>query len=608
VRSRSACWTLALLTFLGGALLIASSSVSARTAALSPSRLAARDPGLRLSETTVVVTGDGATVVAVRHRANFIAALGSNETVIGGDRGDVLAARGTNVTIRAGNGNAVVFAGPRGTLIGGRGRDLLVATKANTIVIVRGSGSEVVVSGAHDRVMCSSRAHDVLVYRGPSDTVSRSCRAAGARVRPVRMLASARLAAHAGTDAARAHAAAVTGDGSNDRPYTAGCDPGPGADCTVSAFPQRTLDGPWANEYVPAYSCPGSDPYLLRKRYGPPFTNWGPGVQIQEDDGANPIGVSISGQRLLKAPLANVFGATLTGYPNSSATNWLWGGSHWYKVVLHCSANKCHGTDLVGRPRGCGGGEADKPAAVASSARPPSHGLAAQLAARDPGAPLGGNTIVVAGAGARVFGVPRRANFIIALGANERISGGAKNDQLGAIGANVTISGGRGDDLIYGGPGGRLIGGPGRDRLARLTAAAQIEGNGSSATPYQAPCTTVQKDSCTISSFPSRELDGLWANEFVPAYQCPDDHQYLYFKNYAPAGTTIPHGVEVHQDSIGISITATVRPKGADLIGRTYGTATGFPNSSATSWAFGKHSYRVILHCTSFANLAATIF
>jgi Ca2+-binding RTX toxin-like protein len=607
VRPRSARRTPGLVALSVGAGLIACSSVSAHMAGPSPSRLASRDPGLRLAVNTIVVTGDGATVLGVRHRANFIAALGSNETVIGGDRGDVLAARGANVTIRAGNGNDVIFGGPRGTLIGGRGRDLLVATKANTTVVVRGSGSEVVVSGAHDRVVCSPRVHAVLIYRGTSDTVSGSCRAAGARVLSARRLASARLAAHAGRDAARAQAAAVTGDGSNDRPYTAGCDRGPGADCTVSAFPKRTLDSPWANEYVPAYSCPGSDPYLLRKRYGPPFTNWGAGVQIQEDDGANPIAVSISGQKLLKAPLASVFGATLTGYPNSSATNWLWGGSHWYKVVLHCSSNKCQGTDLVGRPRGCGGGEADKPMAVAGTARPPTHGFAPQLAARDPGAPLGGNTIVVRGDGARVFGVPRRPNFIIALGANETIRGGKKNDQLGALGTDVTIRGGRGDDLIYGGPGGTLIGGPGRDRLARL-AGAQLEGNGSSATPYQAPCTTVQKDSCTVSSFPSRELDGLWANEFVPAYQCPDDHQYLYFKNYASAGTTIPHGVEVHQDSIGISITATVRPKGADLIGRTYGTATGFPNSSATSWGFGKHSYRVILHCTSFPNLAATIF
>jgi hypothetical protein len=604
VRVRSARRIAGLLPCLVGVLLIAAAGTSARTGAPSPSRLASRDPGLRLAQNTIVVTGDGATVLGVRRRANFIAALGPNETVIGGQRNDLLAARGSNVTIRAGDGNAVIFGGPRGTLIGGRGRDLLVAPKAGATVVVRGSGSKVVLSGAHDRVICSRKAHGVLIYRGSSAVVDGSCRAAGARV-----LSASRLASARGADAG-AQAAAITGSGSNDSPYTAGCDDPQNEDCTVSAFPKRTLDGAWANEYVPAYSCPGDHPYLLNKGYAPAFTSWGVGVQIQEDDGAYPIGVSITSQRLLQPPLANIFGGTYTGYPNSSATNWLWGGSHWYKVVLHCTSNKCHGTDMVGPPPGCGGGEADKPAAVAAArpaTRRSARGLAAQLAARDPGAAVGGNTIVVTGAGARVFGVPRRVNFIIALGAHERISGGEKDDQLGALGTNVTINGGRGDDLIFGGPGGKLIGGPGRDRLARL-AAAQIEGNGSSATPYQAPCTTVQKDSCTVSSFPSRELDGLWANEFVPAYQCPDDHQYLYFKNYAAAGTTIPHGVEVHQNSIGISITATVRPKGADLIGRTYGTATGFPNSSATNWALGKSSYRVILHCTSFPNLAATIF
>jgi hypothetical protein len=316
--------------------------------------------------------------------------------------------------------------------------------------------------------------------------------------------------------------------------------------------------------------------------------------------------------------------------------------------------------------------QAISPARV-SAARPARGGLAATLAARDPGAPIAGNTIVVAGTGARVFGVPRRPNFIMALGANETISGGAENDQLGALGSNVTINGGAGDDLIFGGPGGTIAGGPGRDQLIernpggtiltgsgdeviasgshdrvvcspgardilihrrpgdtisptcrgdrarvlsirrsgaqRARMAAAIEGNGSNATPYQTACTTKQKDSCTVSTFPARQLDGLWANEFVPAYQCPDDHQYLYFKNYAPPGTTIPHGVELDRDSdVGVSITATVRPRGADLIGRTYGTATGFPNSGATNWALGKRSYRVILHCTSFPNLAAMIF
>src|SRR5436305_847626 len=76
VRARSARRIAGLLALLVGALLIACSGASARTAALSPSRVASRDPGLRLAQNTIVVTGDGATVHGVRHRANFVAALG----------------------------------------------------------------------------------------------------------------------------------------------------------------------------------------------------------------------------------------------------------------------------------------------------------------------------------------------------------------------------------------------------------------------------------------------------------------------------------------------------------------------------------------------------
>ena len=46
-----------------------------------------------------------------------------------------------------------------------------------------------------------------------------------------------------------------------------------------------------------------------------------------------------------------------------------------------------------------------------SSATP----LAALLAARDPGARIGANTIVATGSGGSVFGVPGRPNFITAL-------------------------------------------------------------------------------------------------------------------------------------------------------------------------------------------------
>jgi Ca2+-binding RTX toxin-like protein len=101
-------------------------------------------------------------------------------------------------------------------------------------------------------------------------------------------------------------------------------------------------------------------------------------------------------------------------------------------------------------------------------------GSPGQLLARDPGARVGGNTIVATDRGEKVFGVPRRPNFILGLGSNETISGGAGDDQIRAFGVNVTIRGGRGDDLVYGGPSGTLIGGPGHDLLIESGADATV--------------------------------------------------------------------------------------------------------------------------------------
>jgi len=638
------------------------------------SRFATLDPGARVGGNTIVVAGNGATVFGVPRRPNFIAALGSNETILGGSGSDILGARGVHATIHAGRGNATIYGGPEGTLIGGSGSDLLVDDEAGATVLVRGSGTEVVVSGRNDRVLCAAGVHNILIYRSVTDTVSARCRADHARVR------AAGTALSEQTPPA-SDVSAVTGDGSNGNPYTAPCEDPQNVDCTVSAFPQRTLSGAWANEYVPSYGCPVDHPYLLNHIYSPHFTSWGFGVEIQEDDAAFPIGVSITGQKLLDAPFANVFGATLTGYPNSSATNWLWGGTHWYKVVLHCTSDKCHSTDLVGPPQGCGGGGAADRARTAGGTTPTGLGLAPLLAGLDPGSRLGGTTIVVAGTGATVYAVPRRPNIVMALGSHDTVfADGSGNDQAGALGRSVTLRAGSGNDHFYGGPGGTLIGGSGHDQLvdtkgratvsvrgsgdevvvsgrndrvlcapgarniviyrgatdtinstchadharvrsdaglhapglAQLAAASTIVGDGSSANPYQAPCDQFTKDSCTVNAFPARTLGGLWANEYVPAYLCPDDHPYLYYKGYAPLGTTIPHGVEIQEDwgtpwPIGISITATVKPAGTGLIARAYGTATGPGNSSATNWTTGEHTYKVILHCTSHANLG-TIF
>ena len=54
-------------------------------------------------------------------------------------------------------------------------------------------------------------------------------------------------------------------------------------------------------------------------------------------------------------------------------------------------------------------------------------------------------------------------------------------------------------------------------------------------------------------------------------------------------------------------LTATLGLKGSGLLSYTHGTATGFPNSSATNWTLGSHWYKVTLHCTDLTNLA-TIF
>jgi hypothetical protein len=250
------------------------------------------------------------------------------------------------VTLRDRGGRDVIHGGPDGTLIGGPAADLVTATRGGAKVKA-GPGDVVILGGRGDRVVCRSGARGLVIRRSSGTAVDPACRRGGARVRPL-----ARRVAK--PPASRA--ALVTGDGSDDNPFTAPCDDPGDVDCTVSAFPHRGLSGAWANEFVPAYECPTDHPYLVSKEYAPPFTSWGAGVEIQEDDSRFPIGVSISSERLLQPPLANVFGGTYTGYPNSSATNWLWGGSHWYKVVLHCTSDKCHSTDNVGPPPGCGSG------------------------------------------------------------------------------------------------------------------------------------------------------------------------------------------------------------------------------------------------------------
>ena len=309
-----------------------------------------------------------------RGRPNFMAALGSRETLVGGGRGDNLGALGDHVTIIGGGGNDLLYGDRDATLVGGSGNDLLTDRGANA-TIRAGSGDVVIAAGRRDRVLCSRGARNVTVYAGRSDSVSSTCRASHGRVLPLGRLQRLRQ-----PEPARAAAGEVTGDGSNSNPFTAFCNSS-GAGCTV-AFPARTLKGAWANEYVPAYSCPGAFPYLLDKNYAPRFATWGPGVEIQRNqfrDLGYPIQVNITGKSYFnEATRPNLFSGTLTGFPNSSATNWLWdlgmggrGGPNSYQIILHCTSNRCEATDAVGRPPGCARGAiADRPPRAASAKRP----------------------------------------------------------------------------------------------------------------------------------------------------------------------------------------------------------------------------------------------
>lgn len=136
----------------------------------------------------------------------------------------------------------------------------------------------------------------------------------------------------------------------------------------------------------------------------------------------------------------------------------------------------------------------------------------------------------------------------------------------------------------------------------------QVTGDGSNANPYVAPCDDPADNPCTVSSFAARLLTGMWAHEYVPAYACPTDHPWLINQKYAPAFTEIPNGVDVQEQTpwpIGISISGQswFKPLAAGPPNRFNGTLTGFPSSSATSWSFGTHAYRIILHCTSTCDL-----
>ncbi len=351
-------------------------------AALDRDELAARlmrlDPGARVGGNTQVATAARAHVSGAQRRVNFIIGLGVRQRLVGGASHDQIGARGGagarirgahghdlihggrgHDHIHGGRGHDHIHGGPGNDHIrgghhhdrihGGAGQDRLEGGGGNDQLIDRqgatvadgGPGRNYidVADGNRDRVLCADGSTNrIVVDRG--DRLHPDCRGAASRVsyrRPSNGAPAADARAANATQPQR-----VSGSGTNDDPYTAECTDPTAVDCVTPLFAARSLSGLWANEYVPAYKCPSSHPWLYNERYNPQGTVLPPGVGVL---GLGPIGMNITG---VKTEQIAAFDATweytygtLTGGLNSSATNWTL-GTNSYQLQLHCTKEPTH--------------------------------------------------------------------------------------------------------------------------------------------------------------------------------------------------------------------------------------------------------------------------
>ena len=325
--------------------------VERSTADVSDDRRAAQlsrlDPGARLGGNTHIATAAEALLVGVPGRVNFMMGLAPRQRIVGGHGHDQLGASGAGSVVRGGRGHDLIhgkggrqvlvggqghdhiFGGPgRDHLHGGPGNDRLVDSEGETVVTTGSGRNEVHIADGDgdERVVCArGSVNRIQADRG--DSLHPRCRQGRSQVSYVRPTTRTPAAAKA------AQSQPVSGTGTHDDPYIASCDNETDNPCLISAFAARSLSGFWANEFVPAYKCPTSHPYLYDKNYAPAGTALIKGVEVA---GLGPIGVSITG--FFSVDLTTVFRVTGidTGTFNSSATNWT-SGTNSYQVKLHCT-------------------------------------------------------------------------------------------------------------------------------------------------------------------------------------------------------------------------------------------------------------------------------
>lgn len=303
------------------------------------------DPGARVGGNTQVAAAARARLVGVPRRVNFMLGLGPRQRIVGGRGHDQLGVRGLAGRIFGAGGPDLIHGGPgRDRLHGGRGRDLIYGGGGRDLIsggpgrdrVIDRSGAAIVRAGGGDRVEVADGDGDDQVLC----TAGWAARLAVDRHDRVDPSCSGRAEVTYRRPVARAAQQPVTGNGSNDNPYTAPCDNPQLIDCTVSSFGRRSLTGWWTHEFVPAYKCPADHPYLLGRWYAPFGTFLPQGVEV---DGLGPIGVAITGWSSTTPPGQDflVFTGTTTGYPNSSATSWRT-ETNYYRVILHCTSDWRH--------------------------------------------------------------------------------------------------------------------------------------------------------------------------------------------------------------------------------------------------------------------------
>jgi RTX calcium-binding nonapeptide repeat (4 copies) len=335
------------------------------------------DPGARLGANTQVGTLDGTRLLGVPKRTNFMLGLGAQQRIVGGGDHDQLGARGATSFVLGRGGPDLIHGGATSDrlgggpghdlihghdgadmLLGGGGRDLIhggpgldrirsgpgrdrVVDERGATTVRAGSGRDrvdVADGRGDDRVLCTAGSL-ARVAADADDQVGDGCRVAMERV----------VARRPGSGPPARAAQRVTGDGSTGSPFIMDCGRTGVVDCDIGPFPRRTLNGFWANEFVPAYKCPTSHPYLLRQDYAPWGTSLPQGVEVRGLR-TGKVGVSITGISTVKVEGRDGRYPTgsLTGPGQSSATSWTFDEAI-YQVIVHCTSDPDHSYNLRGQ-------------------------------------------------------------------------------------------------------------------------------------------------------------------------------------------------------------------------------------------------------------------